>query len=83
MTKEERLDFARKYFRQVLFFVEDVMDDEIYDDMDPENKFGDELVKEFDLNTINEVFRLGFKAKYGEPYDAAVPMGDIHEHKAT
>ena len=69
MTKQERLSLAREYFRQVLGFTEDIVDDEIYEEVDPDNEFGDELAEEFNLDTINEVFRLGFKAKYGVEYD--------------
>ena len=69
MTKQERLKLAREYFRQVLGFTEDIVDDEIYEEVDPDNEFGDELAEEFNLDTINEVFKLGFKAKYGVEYD--------------
>ena len=69
MTKDERLGLAREYFRQVMQFAEDIVDDEIYGEIDPENEFGDELAYKFNVDTIKEVFELGFKAKYGESYD--------------
>lgn len=63
MTKEQRLDLARKFFRQVILSVEND-DDEIYAEIDPDYEFGDELPNEFNHETVMEVIRLGFKAKY-------------------
>jgi len=65
MTKEQKLKLAREFFRQVILSVEDVMDDEIYAEIDPDYEFGDELPMEINHETIIEVIRLGFKAKYG------------------
>lgn len=66
MTEEQRIDLAREFFRQVIISVEDVTDDEIYAEIDPDYEFGnDELVAEFNHETIMEVLRLGFKEKYG------------------
>ena len=65
MTKEERNEMARKYFSHVMCFAEESVDDEVYAMIDPDEKYGDELIEEFNLFTIKEVIRLGFKAKYG------------------
>jgi len=64
MTKKQRLDLARKFFRQVILSVEAITDDEIYAEIDPDYKFGDTLPTEFNNETIIEVIRLGFKEKY-------------------
>lgn len=64
MTKEQRLDLAREFFRQVILSVEND-DDEIYAEIDPDYEFGDELPTEFNNETVMEVIRLRFKEKYG------------------
>ncbi len=56
---------AREYFRHVMGFAEESVDDEVYGMIDPDEKYGDELIEEFNFFTIKEVIRLGFKAKYG------------------
>jgi len=58
MTKEQRLDLAREFFRRVVLSI-------IYAEIDPDYEFGDDLPKELNHETITEVIRLGFKAKYG------------------
>lgn len=70
MTKDEKIMLAREYFRQVLLSAEDQMTDEIYAEIDPDEEYDEnELINEFNLDTISEVLNLGFKAKYGEPLD--------------
>ena len=70
MTKDEKIMLAREYFRQVLLSAEDQMTDEIYAEIDPDEEYDEnELINEFNLDTIREVLNLGFKAKYGEPLD--------------
>lgn len=64
MTKEQRLDLAREFFRQVILSIEAIADDEIYAEIDPDYEFGDTLPTEFNNETIMEVIRLGFKEKY-------------------
>ena len=64
MTKEQRLNSAREFFRQVILSVDDVIDDEIYAEIDPDYEFGDELPNEFNYETVMEVIRRGFRAKY-------------------
>ena len=67
MTEKQKIDLARIYFKEAIGFFESGMVDEIYSIMDPEEKFSDEeLTNEFNFDTIQEVIRLGFVAKYGE-----------------
>lgn len=68
MKNSEKIGLAREFFRQVLLAAENEMSDEIYEEIDPDNDYGEELIHEFNLSTVEEIIGLGFQAKYGVPF---------------
>lgn len=74
LTKEVEIKFARKFFDTLLDTVEE-QDDTIYEFIDPECKYGSELCKHINNETIKEVVALGFRAKYGVDWHKAQEGG--------
>lgn len=75
--KEVGIELARKFFDFVYRNVEAVLDDAIYEFLDPENKFGTEICQKFNLETVREVLALGFRQKYGTDWQQE--KGDKNE----
>ena len=67
-SNQEEIDLARKFFDFVFRNVEAVLDDAIYEFIDPENKCGTKICQKLNLETVREVLALGFKQKYGEDW---------------
>jgi len=59
------IEIARKFFNAVLEQVDSYLDDTIYELVDPDF-IHPNLCDKLNFETIGEVVRLGFKAKYGE-----------------
>ena len=65
ISKSARLKLAQRFFELVWNQIEEGTDF-IYEELDPDCEYGDELCKEFNNDTILEVLRIGFSRKYGE-----------------
>lgn len=65
ITQKKELELAQKFFELVWDRIEDG-DDSIYEELDPECEYGDELCKLFNNDTILEVLRIGFREKFGQ-----------------
>lgn len=63
IDKNTEIELARRFFREVPNAIE--LDDVIYEVVDPECEYGDRLCKILNNDTVLEVLKLGFKAKYG------------------
>ena len=64
IDKRTEVELARRFITSVWHQVEDG-DDTIYEEIDPEYEYGDTLCDILNNETVLEVLRLGFKAKYG------------------
>ena len=67
MTKAAEIELARGFFDHAYALVEGG-EDTIYELLDPEYKYGDELMRRLNNYTVREVLSLGFKAKYDEDW---------------
>lgn len=65
ITQKKKLELAQKFFEIIWSHIEEG-DDIIYEELDPEGEYGDELCKLFNNDTILEVLRIGFREKFGE-----------------
>ena len=65
INKKTELELAQRFFKRVWSHVEE-LEDWIYEVVDPECEYGDELCDMFNNDTILEVLRIGFRQKYGE-----------------
>ena len=65
IDKDTEIELARRFFTEVGNVLEDDMDDSVYEVVDPECEYGDRLCKILNNDTVHEVLKLGFKAKYG------------------
>ena len=75
LKKADEIELAREFLDHVYDMVEDG-NDTVYEMLDPECKYGDELLRRLNNDTIREILALGFKAKYGEDWHEPV-----REHK--
>ena len=71
ITKKKEIELAQKFFRHIWSHIEDG-DDYIYEEIDPECEFGEELCKVLNFDVVLEVIKIGFKAKYGEEFRCGV-----------
>ena len=62
---KKKIELAQRFFELVWNQIEEGTDF-IYEELDPDCEYGDELCKEFNNDTILEVLRIGFSRKYGE-----------------
>lgn len=67
MKKADEIELARKFLDHVYDMIEDG-DDTIYELLDPECKYGDDLTRRLNNDTVREILALGFKAKYGDDW---------------
>lgn len=65
ITQKKKLELAQKFFEIIWNQIEEG-DDYIYEQLDPECEYGDELCKLFNNDTILEVLRIGFREKFGQ-----------------
>lgn len=65
LTKERLKGLAQIFFQEIWNWINEG-DDHIYEVVDPECQYGDELCKKLNNETVLEVLKLGFKAKFGE-----------------
>lgn len=64
IDKNTEIELARRFFGEVMNLFDDA-DDAIYEVVDPEFEYGDRLCEILNNDTVLEVLKLGFKAKYG------------------
>ena len=65
MTREAEIVMARKFFDHLYYNEIEQGTDVVYEFIDPEFEYGDELCDYFNNATAKEVIALGFKQKYG------------------
>lgn len=68
ITEEKKIELARRFFELVFDDVEQG-EDVIYEFLDPECKYGEELIDTFNNDTVKEVISIGFKQKYGVDWE--------------
>jgi hypothetical protein len=64
---DDEIKLAREFLDHVYDMIEDG-DDTIYELLDPECKYGDNLARRLNNDTVREIFAIGFKVKYGEEW---------------
>lgn len=65
ITEKKKLELAQRFFEIICSHIEDG-DDYIYEELDPECEYGDDLCEILNNDTVLEVMRLGFKQKFGD-----------------
>lgn len=79
MRKADEIKLARGFLDHAYALVEGG-EDTIYELLDSECKYGDDLPRRLNNYTVREILALGFKAKYGEdwhePQGAGKGRGD-------
>ena len=65
IPQKTKVKLAQIFFESVWDKVED-LEDVVYERLDPDCKYGEILCDMFNTDTVLEVLRIGFKAKYGE-----------------
>lgn len=65
ITTKTKLRLAQQFFELVWNQIEEGTDF-IFEELDPECEYGDELCKLFNNDTILEVLQIGFRKKFGE-----------------
>lgn len=71
LNKADEIKLAREFLDHVYDMIEDG-DDTIYEQLDPECKYGDTLLRRLNNDTIKEILALGFREKYGEDWHEPV-----------
>lgn len=71
IKKADEIKLAREFLDHVYDMIEDG-DDTVYELLDPECKYGDELLRRLNNDTIRDILALGFRAKYGEDWHEPV-----------
>ena len=71
MKKSDEIKLAKRFLDHVYDMIEDG-DDTIYELLDPECKYGDNLARRINNDTVREILALGFRAKYGEDWHEPV-----------
>lgn len=71
LKRADEIKLARSFLDHAYALVEGG-EDTIYELLDPECKYGDELVRRLNNYTVREILALGFKAKYGEDWHEPV-----------
>lgn len=71
IKKADEIKLAREFLDHVYDMIEDG-DDTVYELLDPECEYGDELPRRLNNDTVREILALGFKAKYGEDWHEPV-----------
>lgn len=71
MKKSDEIKLARLFLDHAYALVEGG-EDTIYELLDPEDKYGSDLMQRLNNNTVQEILALGFKAKYGEDWHPTV-----------
>lgn len=64
ITSKTKPELAQKFFELVWNQIEEGTDF-IYEELDPEGDYGDELCKLFNNDTVLKVLRIGFRQMYG------------------
>ena len=68
ITEKKKIELARRFFELVFDDVEQG-EDVIYEFLDPECRYGEELIDMFNNYTVKEVISIGFKQKYGVDWE--------------
>lgn len=67
MKRADEIELARGFLDHAYALVEGG-EDTIYELLDPECKYGDDLVRRLNNYTVREILALGFRVKYGEDW---------------
>ena len=67
LKRADEIELARGFLDHAYALVEGG-EDTIYELLDPECKYGDELIRRLNNNTVREILTLGFRAKYSEDW---------------
>ena len=62
---KKKIELAQRFFEIIWNHIEEG-DDYIYEELDEEGEYGEELCEEFNNDTILEVLRIGFREKFGQ-----------------
>lgn len=80
LTEKTKTEFAQKFFELVWNQIEEGTDF-IYEGIDPEDEYGDELCKLFNNDTILEVLRIGFREKFGQDLKCGKLTSEIERER--
>lgn len=80
ITEKTKTELAQKFFELVWDRIEDG-DDFIYEELDPEGEYGDDLCEEFNNDTILEVLRIGFREKFGQDLKCGKLTSEIERER--
>ena len=81
LTKKKEAELAQRFFDAVWYQMEDISDwtlDSLCEDGEDWCRYGvAQLLEKFNNGTILEVIRLGFRQKYGVPFNHAKTIDEV------
>ena len=80
ITQNKKLELAQKFFEIIWNQIEEG-DDYIYEELDPECDYGDELCKLFNNDTVLKVLRIGFRQMYGTDLECGKLTSEIERER--